>query len=76
MQNPIKQFRKRKNLSIRAFAILIGSNSVTIKNVETKRVLVPEDIIRKIGLTFDDANEGKLLQEYNEWENEREVCNA
>ncbi len=70
MKNPIEQFREAQNMTMKAFAKKIGSNTQTISNIERRGVKTPEDIIRKIGLAFDDVNEGKLLQGYLKWKKE------
>ena len=70
MKNPIMKFRKKKGMSISAFAKKINSNTMTVGNVETRGVLNPEEIVRKIGLAFPDVNEGQLLRDYRKWEEE------
>ena len=68
MRNPVKEFREERGMNRHRFAEKIGSNGLYIKNAETVGVLTPEGLILKIGLAFDGVDEGKLLNEYREWE--------
>ena len=67
MDNPIKKFRERKEMSKNRFANKIGTYGAHLRIAENIGVHTPEDIICKIGLVFEEANEGKMLKEYYDW---------
>jgi len=67
--NPIKKIRLDKNLKVNKFAELLDSNPLTINNVEKGNCKESTylTIIRKIGLEFDDIDDGRLLKKYKNW---------
>jgi len=73
--NPVKKVRKNKNLSLNQFAQLIGSNEITMKNVEKGNCLGSTylTIIKKMSLKFDDIDDGNLVKEYENWLQENDI---
>lgn len=57
----IKKIRKAKQLSIKDFSALLAEKRQRIQDIELQRQKVPEEVLTKILLNFDDINAHWLL---------------
>ena len=73
--NPLKEIRINKKLTVSEFAKKVGSNPLTINNVEKGECLYVTylTIIRKTSLVFDDVDDGKLIKKYENWLKENNI---
>ena len=50
MEHPLRRFRSAHNLSLDAFAALVGASKATISRIETGKASLSADLMRRIAV--------------------------